>query len=77
MPRLGRRAQPASLDMSRRGQAIEAENIFGGPGSDAHMASIAGARAGGALKDVAAPSVPRPAPPRTCERDAACPISTG
>jgi K(+)-stimulated pyrophosphate-energized sodium pump len=37
--------------------AIEAEGVYNGAGSDAHLASIITARAGSALKDVAAPSI--------------------
>jgi len=37
--------------------AIEAESLYGGAGEAAHMASVAGARAGGPLKDVAGPTM--------------------
>merc|ERR1711966_401128 len=40
----------AGSSWSKAKTAIEAENLYGGAGEGAHMASVAGARAGGPLK---------------------------
>mmetsp|Transcript_27418 Transcript_27418/g.56136 ORF Transcript_27418/g.56136 Transcript_27418/m.56136 type:complete len:923 (-) Transcript_27418:111-2879(-) len=47
----------AGASWAKAKTAIEAENLYGGPGEEAHLASVAGARAGGPLKDVAAPTI--------------------
>jgi K(+)-stimulated pyrophosphate-energized sodium pump len=47
----------AGASWAKSKTAIEAEGVFNGSGSDSHLASISTARAGGALKDVAAPCI--------------------